>query len=624
MKNYLLYFFLLIFISININAQLSKTILPNDAKFIGSATKSATYTSIQLGKVVPVSADLTWRPLLINRCITHHSKLPDEQLKAIKEAKLSLKINSSLKTDGAENSSANSAYTPVVGRNFAGNTNTGSTPLDNSIAISNNDNIVSVCNTSIEFYNSSGTRTFTNSIETFFNDVSISNVCDPVVIYDGGADKFIFFAQECSGNSSNTNLLVCFSVSNDPNAGWWRYKLTGDPASTNTWFDYPKMAVSNNELYITGNSFSNSGTFQEALLYQIEKNNGYTGGTFNWQYWRNISGAPFTLLPVSIGQQANYGPGIYLVATEASGGNSFKFYDLTNDMSAADEALNGFNISTTAYSPATDAQQLGTSILLDNGDCRALSGFYLNGYIHFVFHSDLGSGYNGINYNRFDLSTQTNTSTLFGQNGFDYSYPAVASFSSSATDKSVMIGFGRSGPSIYPEVRVVSCDAGFNWGPSTLVKSGNGYSALLGGSVERWGDYTGISRKHNATQPTVWMNGMFGTGVNNWDTWIGEITATGSSATGVNDLKNNTNIQVSPNPIYNEFKTEFDLTEKLNISIRIIDAQGKIVKELYNGIAQSGKNTFLFNKANLEAGSYILSITSNNQTIKNEQIIISN
>jgi hypothetical protein len=120
------------------------------------------------------------------------------------------------------------------------------------------------------------------------------------------------------------------------------------------------------------------------------------------------------------------------------------------------------------------------------------------------------------------------------------------------------------------------------------------------------------------------MNGMFGTSVNNWDTWIGEITATGSSASGVNDLKNNTNIQVSPNPIYNEFKTEFDLTEKLNINIRIIDAQGKIVKELYNGIAQSGKNTFLFNKANLEAGAYILSITSNNQTIKNEQIIISN
>ena len=108
--------------------------------------------------------------------------------------------------------------------------------MDNSVAISNGGKIISVANNSIEFYNTNGAMTYTNTIDAFFNDPTITNVCDPVVIYDSGADKFIFFAQECSGNSSNSHILICFSQTNDPNGNWWNYKLNGDPANNNTWF----------------------------------------------------------------------------------------------------------------------------------------------------------------------------------------------------------------------------------------------------------------------------------------------------------------------------------------------------------------------------------------------------
>lgn len=613
-----------------VNAQNQKATIPPTAKLIGHGTKSPEFTAQLVGEIKPVSVDLKWKPLLNNRCVKHHT--PDDlKLEQIKQQKMLLKTNTAYKTTETEAAAAAAAVTPVVGSNFLGNTNTGNSPLDNSIAISNGGKIVSVANNSIEFYNTNGTMTYSNTIDGFFNDPTITNVCDPVVIYDSGADKFIFFAQECSGASSNSHLLVCFSTTNDPNGSWWNYKLTGNPAANNTWFDYPKMAVSTNELYITGNSFNNGGGgFEEALLYQIQKNNGFIGGSLNWQYWNNISDGsiftePFTLLPVSYGHQGNYGPGVYLVNTDNAGSSTIHLYDLTDDMSASNEQLNHYSVSTTAYSPAANGNQLGTSTQLDNGDSRTLSGFYLNGIIHFVFHSDYSGGYNGLNYNRLNVATQTNTSSVFGLSGYEYSYPSIASFATSTSDKSVMIGFGRTGSSIYPEIRVVNCDNNMTWGSSTLVKGGAGYSdyTASGGDPERWGDYTGMCRKHNSSSATVWMSGMYGTAAHNWETWIAEINATGAT-TGIDNVSNKNDFQVFPNPIYQEFKTEFELAANTNISIDIYDIQGKIVKTLYTGLANAGKNQFTFNKSNLETGTYFITITSNNQTLKNEKVIIAN
>jgi PKD repeat protein len=48
------------------------------------------------------------------------------------------------------------------------------------------------------------------------------------------------------------------------------------------------------------------------------------------------------------------------------------------------------------------------------------------------------------------------------------------------------------------------------------------------GTVERWGDYSGISRRHSANGPEVWISGCFGNnednGSNVLSTWIAQIT----------------------------------------------------------------------------------------------------
>jgi hypothetical protein len=594
--------------------------ITDKSKIVGNGVKSSQINSVCLGDETAPSLDLNWKPLLvkIKELKEFHPEVPDEEkLDSIKKAKQLIKQESF--RPNAENDYQKT--TPILGANWLGNLNSGSSPLDNNIAISNGGIIVSVSNDILEIDDSQGSLLYYNDFATFFNSSSIEDVCDPVVLYDNQADRFILFFQECSGTSANSKLCIAFSKTNNPSVGgWWKYLLTGNPLDDGSWFDYPKMSISSNELYITGNLFYETGGFNEAILYQIDKSDGYNGAVLTWQYWHNISGSPFTLLPVGHGQGLNFGPGCYLVATESSGSSSIDLYDLTDYMSG-NPSLNRYVIPTTTYSPAANANQLGSSCMLDNGDCRTLSGFYLDGTIHFVFHSDIGNGWNGINYNRLSVSNGSNTSAMIGIEGsYDYSYPAIASIGNGITDKSVIIGFLRSGSDIYPQVRAINCDNTMAWSSSILVKGGDDFASYTSATTERWGDYTGACRKYNSGN--VWINGMYGNFENKWDTWIAEISI------GQNGLEetasSSSKIKVSPNPIYNNYSIEFNLEQSKEIEIQLVDQNGNIIKSLYSGYAHSGTNKFSFNKGMLPSGMYFLEILDKSKNkIQNEKIIIS-
>jgi hypothetical protein len=595
----------------------------NEAEKIGEAKKSEVFEAELIGFRNPMSADLEWFPTLSTKWTKVEHSLPGkEELMAMKAAKAAVKVDnySIAVTDEDENEPSGSI--PIVGEEFNGNPSNGSSPMDNSIAISDDGIIVSVANTTIEYNTMSGTTTFASSIVDFIGDPSIDYVCDPVVLYDPAADRFIFFAQECSGNSSNSYLLVFFSQTNDPSDGWNYYKLTGNPLSDNSWFDYPKLAISDTELFITGNLFTNSGSFNESVVYQMEKNDGYAGASMTWQYWSDIPGSPGTLLVVSSGNEFNYGPGIYMVSTSPFSGNKIKFYDIT-DAIAGSATMDYYSVNTTAYEVAADSDQLGTGCKLDNGDCRCLSGFYLDGTIHFVFQSDVGGGWNGINYNRLNVSSLTNNSNLFGNAGTrDYSYPSVAWYGLTPSDKSVLIGFGSVSSAVYPEIRVVHVDHGGDLSATTLVHNSNSYACFTSPSVERWGDYTGIVKKHNSSEPSVWISGMYGAASNRWNTWIAEIHSDYSSGIESNTNAGVNDILIAPNPVMETFILSFEMTEDVDVHIQLMNINGQIVKDLFTGTAHPGTNNFSFNKANLASGTYFLQVIGNEKLIANEKIII--
>lgn len=611
-------------------SQIQKIKIENTKNLVSTnaATPSNEIQAEFIGFRNVASSDLKWQPNLTLK-ISENESEANVLLAQIKKVQNHLKFSSATKSlaTGIENGGA--AGEPILGTNFNGIDNTGTNqPLDNTIAIANNGNIVTCVNSKIEYRNTNGSTLYSQSLQNFINDVNLStNLCDPKVLYDSGADRFIFFCQTCDGDASTSKIIIGFSASNDPIAGFYLYKLSGNPLNDNSWFDYPKMAVTTNELIITGNLFgSNGGPFKKAIIYQIPKAPGFTGASINFQYWTNINGAPFTLLPVSNGQQGNYGPGVYLVSTDGAtnGSTKINLYDLTDDMSAPNEQLVHYTITTTNYKTGGDAGQLGGSKLLNTGDCRALDGFYLNGIIHFVFHSDIGNGYNGINYNRLNLANTTNISSTYGAPGtYDYCFPAVASVATTPTNKSVIVSFSRSGTSSYPEIRAVSCDDNMNWSNSTPIKSGNSFISYSWSTTatERWGDYSGICRKYNSSPPEVWAAGDYANAQNYWGQWIAQLTV--PPFIGIKETEPNiSQSKVYPNPVIDTYKVEFDLKTNETIQIAVYDTQGKLVKELYNGRAAAGINSFTFNKSNLSTGTYFLTIKSASSTLKHEKITI--
>ncbi len=617
---------LLVLAFITVNAQHKKVAIDKSVaetkKLDINSVKSTINVQELSGEANIDETSTKWNRSLINFEKRH--KLPSEIQKLIDE-KTNLKLQH-LKENYPDEAQLKDVFSsPSIGTNFEGNWFDGMTPPDNSMAISNGGYIVTIVNSNIEYYNTSGTFLYTSSFDDFFNDPSLTSmIYDPVVIYDSGADRF--FMVVLHGISSSTSkVLTCFSKTNNPMNGWWVYYLSGNPLNDVSWFDYPKIGVSNNEVYVTGNLYYNTGNNNQSVIYQMDKNDGYAGNSLTWSYWYNISEDPFTLVPASYGLQGNYGPGIYLISTDENDiyTDKYRLYDLTDDLSGTPQ-IDVYSVDAD-FSLAGNALQYGTAILLDNGTNRGLKAFYLNGILHFVFHSEYANAYNGINYNRLTLSTLTNWNSVFGLDGYDYSYPSVASFGTSQYDKSVMICFLRSGSSIYPQVRVVSCDNYGNWTGSSLVKAGETFvDVYQSGGVTRWGDYSGISRKQNASSPEVWLSGCFGkyrSGEHAYDTWIAQINGI---TTGISDNINptNKNIRVFPNPVYEMFNVEFNLDTKMNILISLTDINGKIVKLLYNDIAKKGDNSFSFNKGALTSGIYFLTIKTNSKTIKNEKIII--
>jgi Secretion system C-terminal sorting domain len=609
---------------LNISAQESK---PNidESKRIGYSSPSHSLKTELAGEINTPSVDLTWQPILTHKIQWSEPKTPDEEvLDSIVAVKDELK---KVQSEGYKNAIRSiDATNPTISHNFQGNSEDGFSPLDNNMAISNGGIIVSVTNTIIQYYDTLGNRSYSNDLVSFINNQNITGVCDPTVFYDAGSDRFILFCQEYP-LGANDKIIICFSKTNKPANGWWVYTLTGDPLGVGDAFDYPKIAVSNNELFISGNLYGQpSNNYDQSVVYQIDKTNGYSGASLTWQYWSNISGSPFTLLPVSYGQNGTYGPGIYLISTKNSGGSAINLYEITNDQ-YHNPVMNYYTVATSAYSPAGNASQLGTSCKLNSGlaGCRALSGFYLNGLIHFVFHCDIGSGWSGINYNRLNVSLQTDKSVKVGDAGsVDFAYPSVVSYATSPTDATVIVGFGVSGAAIYPEVGVMSCDNSMNWSPNyVVVHPGSGYVSYTSNSLERWGDYSGASRFHKGTSPTIWMNGAYGTNTKYWSTWIAEVTGK-NAGTGIDNLAaaSTTSAKVYPNPIANTFNVDFTLNTATNLTINILDMDGKIVKQLYAGQGKEGDNNFSFNKANLSSGIYFLVIRNEEQIIKSEKVVI--
>lgn len=540
------------------------------------------------------------------------------------------------------------AENPLVLAGFEANEFDGSVPTDNDVAISNNNMLISVANSTIYIFDINEDSLVKKiSLEAFADTLGLAaNMYDPKICYDPKQDKFIIVF--LSGSSSaSTHIVVAFSETNNPLDNWNLYALPGNPIQDTVWTDYPAIAITDDELFITGNLLRDrdpSDTrpdawkflFEETIIWQINKNSGYTGNTLQTKVYNEIklNNVPIRNLCPIQGGATTTGPNIYLLSNRNFDieNDTFFVVEITNTLSNPNTQLNiDFRKSSLPYGLAPDGVQSNNQFLQTN-DSRVLGGYIENNVIHFVMNTinpdTLRSAVYHGKINRV-ATTKDFSGTIIGENHLDFGYPNISYTGKFAGDDEAIISFNHTSADSAAGFSAVFYNGNGNkYSERINLKSGDSFVNILSGSFQRWGDYSGSQRKYNEPGK-VWLSGFFGTrrpvgNINrriNWS-WVSAVespdTATTSSVKNISVAKN---MKAYPNPTTDLVYTEFELEASAMLTVSLFSSEGKLVKTLYRDMAKKGKNEFSFSTAPLANGIYTLHISDGKTVILSKQIL---
>jgi hypothetical protein len=429
---------------------------------------------------------------------------------------------------------------PSIRVGFEGITQQGYIPGEPQPAVGPNEVFV-IGNVSVVIANKDGSgRTEVLQSDFFGIPSSEGPGFDAKCFYDALRGRLVALA-ESQGSSGSTRwsyYYLAISKTSDARGDWWIYKFNmrrDGTTLTNNWSDFPGLGVSDDKLVMSGQQFSFGANFyQYQKLRVIDRNLAYSGGTVTYVDFFNFSAPPggdiANLFVTKPGRNVSSDSTIYLLTTRYSGGGNVAYRTITG--SPGSPVLSGGTLITVnPYGAAVDVKQLGSSNLLDAGDCRTPDFFVRNGVLTTAWHfgNNFGSGtVDAIRYFQLHTSDQTVlTDETFGADGIYYYYP-MACVDSAGT---MFMGFCRSSSSEYSSSWVTGkrrSDATIE--ASTLAKAG-----VVGNGQSRWGDFTGIDMDEstsNGIGSVAWYSGLWAKGSNTFGTWVSQVTFTYGTISG--------------------------------------------------------------------------------------------
>ncbi len=575
-------------------------------------TSSSKQFSIERGAVIETEAMiLGFDPQISNRVLPKPHPGTDKE--TIRNVQQSLEHFRKNKTSQEQRLSA-VTDPPILYRNFIANSFNGFVPNDNDMAVSDFDQVCSVTNTSIWSRDLANNLTFgTFSLHSITGVLGLQQEeFDPKVIYDPVSKRFIML---CLNGFTDTtsNILVAFSQDSTSHNNWNVYSLPGNPLNNNLWTDFPMIAVTNDEVFITVNLLYNDSTWQagfnQTVIWQINKNEGYTGTTLNPLLHFDIehNNEPIrNLCPVK-GGSTIYGPNQYFV--------SDRNFTAQNDTIFLVEVSGIINtppptvtvnalVSNTGYRMPINALQPSVDSLIVN-DARILGAFMENNNIQFVLSTlDTVSGQGCIYHGNIDISgTPVATGSLYVNDTLDIAYPNIAWAGTGPGDNTSVISLLYSSDVIFPGCAAFKYDGITTFSDMTTVKTGLSYTNMLTGN-ERWGDYTGCQTRYNMPG-WVWMSGSY-TQVNHTTrTWIGELVV--SSGVSVPEPPQVVeNLKVYPIPSRERINMDFELNSDQWVEFTVRDIQSKNSLPIYRGQLVRGPNNISIQVSSLPAGVFML------------------
>ena len=524
------------------------------------------------------------------------------------------------------------AEPPILLIDFGANNSTSSTPMDNHLAVSNDGQIVSVINRHFQVKDPLGDTQGSATLNNLISDLNLDNLqFDPRILYDPDADRFIVFMMHGFG-STTSKTIIGFSQTADATGYWNFYQLDGNPFDNNTWSDYPIVAMTDTEVFVTLNLLENNSSWQEgfteSIIWQIGKAEGYAGQPLETMLWSgiNFGDAPIrNLCPVKAGD-GQVGDNLYLLSNRNFDleNDSIFILELTGTMDDPNtELLIDVQKADIPYGLSPDAlQPEGT---LATNDARVLDAFIMDNTIQFVGNSvDHGTGQAAVYHGLIEDVTGDRTVTGFIVNGGvnDLGYPAIAYTGIEEGDQDAIIVASHSSPDRFPGCSALYFDNTRAHSELVTIKEGLDVINMLTGDPERWGDYAGNQRKYNEPG-IVWVSASFGEANSDNDTWVGELARPDLLSGSEEPQLSATNVQVFPNPTADRLEVQFELPAETELlQIQIVDALGRTVKVFLDDHAKkTGLVSFSFSLAPLSGGLYFLQIRADDQIIHTERIV---
>lgn len=533
----------------------------------------------------------------------------------------------------------NSNQLPILNTGFSAN-RFGGIPNDNDIAVSNDGFVVSVCNSDVYIYDKNGVELEKFALSDFSDSLNLTatNHYDPKVIYDVKEDKFILVYLNGS-DASATSIVVCFSQTNDPTLDWNLYSLPGNPFNDDAWSDFPMISINEQDFFVSVNHIHSDSAswqtgFMQSVIWQVEKESGYNGGTLNSVVHSNIksNNKPIrNLRPVKAGIDLKSNE-MYFVSNK-----NFDFLNDTFFLAKINESLIQnpnpsvqveIVLSDKQYGLPPDAKQTATTFFQTN-DARPLGAFIENGQIHFVGNTvdettNLAAIYHGkINTYASQKAVELN---ILSDTVLEYGYPNISFSGQNKYDEQAIISFNHTSIDSFPGMSAIFYSLDEAYSERLHLVSGNSNVNVINGNFERWGDYSGSQRKYNEPGK-VWINGFkgfynnFALSKNQHNTFVASLSSPDTTFTNIS-IANNIQNKLYPNPVNNSFYLQFKLATKSTLSFKLYDVNGQLVDELLSATTRQGDNQFMFNTASLSKGVYFLNVSDQTNTVLiNEKII---
>ena len=524
------------------------------------------------------------------------------------------------------------ALPPTIEAGFLGNNTNPGIPLDNTLAM-NGDQIISAINFHVAVKDPQGNVLKNFSLAQFASQVGLSGTSfDPRLLYDPEADKFILVMLN-GFSSTNTDIIVAFSATGDATGIWNVYSITGNPNNNTTWTDYPMITVNTTDLIVTGNLIRDNETWQagfdETVLWQIDKQNGYAGEDLNMVLYKDIEYDGISIRNLCPAESSDeiLEPNTYFLSDRnfSVESDSFFLVELTGGINDDQTALTIELVqSDLPYGVPPNAEQRVNQ--LQTNDARVLEVFYHENELQFVGNTrNMTNNKAGIFHGHVMDLTGTKETTLqhiIGEN-YEIGYPAITYVGTEDGDRDVIINFNHTSPDKDPGLSAMYWHPDQGYSEIIDIWNGSGYVAMLNGTLQRWGDYSGSQRDFNDGE-ACWISGFYGAPSLINFPWVAKLRKPTGSVNTLDNDKIETPVSVFPNPISSRFQVAFDIPQgSKKINIALINNQGQLVSQLLDtNVSKYGKTQFSFDQSNLTSGMYHLIIQLDQKRVSSEKIIV--